>query len=351
MAPFFRRPKPYQAGFTLVEILVGLAIGMLATIVIMQVLSVFETQKRVTTGTAEAQTNGNIALYEIGRELQLAGYALVPVANSPLECVGTTFGATGKTGLSPVSITEGAVSDSITIRYGTAPMGGIPTKITDPLAGNVATVRSNFGCSNKDNVLIMNGSICAMTTASSVSAAGVSPRTIELADNTAIAAGAAIQDADIACVGRWNEITYSVNNGNLERDSSAIVAGIVNIQAQYGISLAANDNKVAQWVNATGTWFAPTETDRNRIKAIRIAVVARNEKMEATNVTDACSSTSAAAPTGLCAWDATSASAPIASDAPTIDLSAADANWQKYRYRVFETIIPLRNVIWAWGTL
>ena len=59
-----------QAGFTLVEIMVGMVIGMLATIVILQVLSVFETQKRTTTGTADAQTNGSIALYNISREMQ-----------------------------------------------------------------------------------------------------------------------------------------------------------------------------------------------------------------------------------------------------------------------------------------
>ena len=32
--------------------------------------------------------------------------------------------------------------------------------------------------------------------------------------------------------------------------------------------------------------------------------------------------------------------------APLIDLSA-DPNWRKYRYRVYQTVIPLRNVIWA----
>ena len=30
---------------------------------------------------------------------------------------------------------------------------------------------------------------------------------------------------------------------------------------------------------------------------------------------------------------------------------SADSDWKKYRYRVFETIIPLRNVIWAKNTL
>jgi type IV pilus assembly protein PilW len=190
--------------------------------------------------------------------------------------------------------------------------------------------------------------------------------------------------AYLACLGAWNEITYRVNGGNLERCDLAkaiasggncnlvvpnvnfipSVAGIVNLQAQYGVAAAGlvntdpNFNLVTQWVNASGgTWAAPVVADRNRIKAVRIAVVARNAKIETGAVTTACSSISAALPTGLCAWDATSALptpvvAPfVASPAPTITLSAGDPNWASYRYRVFETIIPLRNVVWSRGTL
>ena len=85
---YSHRPQPFQSGFTLVEILVGLAIGMLATVIIMQVFSVFETQKRTTTGLADAQTNGSIALYNIGREMQLAGFGLMPTGatESPYKC-------------------------------------------------------------------------------------------------------------------------------------------------------------------------------------------------------------------------------------------------------------------------
>jgi type IV pilus assembly protein PilW len=108
---------------------------------------------------------------------------------------------------------------------------------------------------------------------------------------------------------------------------------------------------VTQWVDATAaTGFAtPTVANRNRIKAIRIAVVARNPKIEPASVnplpTNTCSSRILPSPTGLCAWAGTAAS-----PAPAIDLSA-DASWQRYRYRVFETIIPLRNIIWSKDTL
>lgn len=339
-----------QAGFTLVEIMVGLAIGMLATLVIMQVLSVFEAQKRVTTGTADAQTNGSIALYNIGRELQMAGYPLMPVTDSPLECTTLTFGATGIAGISPVTITDGvaasgiSASDTITIRYGNSPMGGVPTQITAMGAptANDAVVDNNLGCQVNDIAIITNGVICAMTSVTALSTASAIPPTITLQNNTAAIAG-----ANLACLGTWNEVIYAVNNGNLERNGIPTVAGIVNLQAQYGVSATANSNQVTQWVDAAGgTWAAPAVADRNRIKAVRIAVVARTAKMEAAAVTAACSSTTAAAPTGMCAW-AGSASSP----APTVNLSSGDPNWLRYRYRVFETIIPLRNMIWSKDTL
>jgi type IV pilus assembly protein PilW len=348
MKPNSRRSPSYQAGFTLVEIMVGLAIGMLATMVIMQVFTVFEAQKRTTTGTADAQTNGGIALYNIGRELQMAGYPLMPVTNSPLECTTLTINgaadATIPNRLSPVAIADGGAaagaSDTITFRYGNSLMGGAPSQITAMGAptANDATVGSNLGCQAGDITLITNGTTCAMSSASAV--AGTT--TVTLADTTA-----AISGANLACLGTWNEITYAVNNGNLERNGVPSVAGIINLQMQYGVSATANSNQVTQWVDASAAtgWNAPTVANRNRIKAVRIAVVARNAKIEPAAVTAACSSTTAAAPTGLCAWAGS-----VASPAPAVDLSN-DSNWARYRYRIFETIIPLRNMIWSKDTL
>jgi type IV pilus assembly protein PilW len=125
------------------------------------------------------------------------------------------------------------------------------------------------------------------------------------------------------------------------------------LQAQYGVSNVGNSNQVVQWVDATvaNGWAAPSVANRNRIKAIRVAVITRNTKIEPYAVTNLCSSITVASPTGLCAWDATSANPSIASPAPLVDLSPGNANWARYHYRVFETIIPLRNTIWSKNTL
>jgi type IV pilus assembly protein PilW len=330
-------PNSRHAGFTLVEIMVGLAIGLLATLVIIQVISVFEAQKRVTTGAADSQTNGSVALFNIVREMNLAGYPLMAgisaadpkTLESPLECTTVTYGATGITSISPVGIVDG-VSDTITIRYGNSFGGGITNKVgSSVFTWSSVPVTNTLGCDNVngDTALFVNGTTCALT---GIPASGViDATTIALEDNSAITAGAAISGANFSCLGQWSEVVFAVNNGNLERNGTPIVADIVNLQAQYGLSTSVNSNQISLWVEPSDININNI-TDRNRIKAIRIAIVARNAKQEAGNVT-----------TALSAWTG-SASSP----APTIDLSA-DADWQRYRYRVFETIVPLRNVIWS----
>ena len=361
-----------QSGFSLIEILVGLVISLLVTLVIMQVFSVFEGQKRSTTGTADAQTNGNIALYKVQRDVQLAGYGLPVFAktDSPLLC--TTFTPSG-TNLSPITITDGGnaagASDSVTVRYGSTPLGGVPVVIasapspaTSPME---VTVPNNMGCAVGDTALITSGTSCVLVEGSGADGGLLALTTpsstvIKLRVGTGVATG-----ASIACLGTWSTYTYAVDS--LQRLTRSVtengatitspnVAEIVNLQAQYGVSATANNNQVVQWVDAIdydpGENWGPniTVANRNRIKAVRIAIVARNGLLEKEDVTTACSSTTTANPTGLCAWDATSANPTIASPAPTIDLSSI-TDWQKYRYRVFETIIPIRSMIWSKDTL
>ncbi len=355
--------RSYQSGFSLVELLVGLVIGLLVTLVVMQVFSEFEGQKRTTMGSADAQTNGNIALYNVQRDVQLAGYGLPVFAktNSPLLC--TTFTPAG-TSLSPVTITDGGAgagaSDIVTVRYGTTPLGGVPVSIGPPTTTTAPAVMvgvaNNMGCQVGDTAVVSSATSCVLTKvigptdiASPAVVSTYGTVNIELQNGTGVVSG-----ASVSCMGGWNSFTYAVNNGQLERNGVPSVAGIVNMQAQYGISSAGNDNKITEWVSATGSTWGPTITvaNRNRIKAVRIAIVARNDLLEKDVVTSGCSSTSAANPTGLCAWDATSVSPITASPAPTIDLSKTasgvdNPNWQRYRYRVYETIIPIRSMIWS----
>lgn len=374
-----------QNGFSLVELMVGMVIGLLATIVIMNVYGVFEKQKRQTTGNSDAQTNGAIALYNLQRDIQTSGYGL-PVYNSsvsPYNCpINTAIdhdqistSASPDIGLSPIVITDGDGqngSDTISIRNGDSMKGGIPINMEAGTSTNVVQVDNNIGCTVGDVALVINqpspGSRalnCSMTRVNAQTNAGVTPVTVTLASTTNVAVG-----NSLACLGVWNEFKYTVNGNQLTRTGTLTAAGvpdvsavpivgdIVNVQAQYGITDAPNfalpqpySNKVTSWVDAKGPDWAntattPTKENRNRIRAIRIAVVARNGLLENTNVSYQCSSLTTANPTGLCTWDGSV----TGSAAPAIDLSA-DPNWQRYRYRVYETVVPIRNIIWSRGAL
>ena len=124
--------------------------------------------------------------------------------------------------------------------------------------------------------------------------------------------------------------------------TSVLAADIVMLKAQYGIAPVGSQN-VGAWVSATAaTGFNVLDSAKvRRIKAVRLAIVARSSKMEGANVTAPCTNISGGVNNGPCAWPDTAAD-----PAPLIDLSA-NPNWRRYRYRVYQTVMPIRNVIWA----
>ncbi|WP_232415400.1 PilW family protein [Methylotenera sp. 73s] len=352
-----RQGNASQNGFSLVELMVGLVIGLLATLVIVQVFSVFEGRKRSTSGTSDAQTNGSIALMSIQRDVQMAGYGLpLPMAdkeNSSLKCAAfadfdpdndTT--TNNSTNLFPLVIVDGAsnASDTITVRFSTTAVGATPVFILNAANATSNTgmvLANNIGCNNNDIALISSGNNCMMATVADANGNPNTPRNLALSAATPTG-GPLVTGAKFACMGNWQNYTYQIVNNELRLNGRPIVSEVVNMQAQYGVSSAADSNQVNEWVNATGTtWTTPTIANRNRIKAIRVAVVVRNGLMEKETVSTACSSITATNPTGVCAWDGS-----VFGEAPEIDLTGT-TNWDRYRYRVFETIIPMRNMLWS----
>jgi type IV pilus assembly protein PilW len=352
-----------QLGFTLIEVMIGLVIGLIAAIVIAQVFSSFEAKKRTTTGVADAQTNGSIALFNIQREVQSAGYGLpildgdpnaVPGKNnSALLCAGLVKvdgddnSATPDVDIFPINIsTDARGSDIITVGYGSSEFGGLTTTLTQ-VVGKDLTVGSNISCDPGSIVLYVNGTTCSVGRMDKTGNKKYDKKKLrddktnisftQNADPSIVTAST----AKISCIGEFyeqiifgvnakNELTRSDRNGDVP-----IIADVVNLQAQYGISGTPFSNVVTAWVDAV------TPANRNQVRAIRVAVIARSGKREKEVVSQTCSSLTAANPTGLCAWEGT------ISSAPNIDLATANPDWNHYRYRVYETIIPIRNLIFA----
>lgn len=336
-----------QLGFTLIEIMVGLVIGLIGTLVIMQTFSLFEGQKRTTTGNADAQVNGTIALYNIQRQIQMAGFGL-PIFDAndilntnPLKCASSLIdhdgdNSTPKVDFFPIRIVDGSTSgsgfDEITVRYFSSPNGGLPVNLIDTSGSPLLGVENTLGCAQNDIALVVKGTTCTagiVNTTNATLATDTTHLTLTGPDVASITTGSGVNAARLSCLGDFTELSYVVNGSELEVNGQAVISGIVDLQAQYGVSDSANSNIITSWQNAVGSWAAPSIADRNRIRAVRVAVLARNDLLEKGNVT-----------TGV---PVTWANPLNGSTAPSFTLSG---NWQQYRYRAYETIVPIRNLTW-----
>ncbi len=371
-----------NAGFSLVEILVGMVIGLLGVIIIMQIFALAEGQKRTTTSGSDAQTNGNTALYTIERDTRQAGYGMSLIS---LGCVINTSynGSTtsvlepapftaGTMILSPVIITDGgldgsgnALPDQLRLFYSTSDITGMPELLnTIHSQSNVnASIASNLTLAANDMVVFYEaGKNCALAQVTSVTGNNTdfthNPSTPWNTNNTAVFPAAGYNpNATVYNFGSMVHRNYSIdlaNNNLVVCDAPnlnpasppcpimpslpvPIASDIVNLQAVYGKDTNA-DGLVDTWDNCTpGTGgVCPANTPANwaQILAVRIAILARSGQYEKPTTGGVCTAT-------------TAAQAPTPSWPGAAPFAVPGGYPSCYRYKVFETLVPLRNILWG----
>ncbi len=70
------RPIRSQHGFSIIELMVGLLVGMLAVLIVVQVLYSASTQQRLTSTSGDAEINAATATHILTRELSQAGLGI-----------------------------------------------------------------------------------------------------------------------------------------------------------------------------------------------------------------------------------------------------------------------------------
>ena len=382
MTPIRQSENYKSKGFSLVEVMVGLVIGMLGILVIMQVFAVSEGRKRTTTSGSDAQINGLSALLAIERDVRQAGFGYTSSpgsgTNPALGCKTLAYNSaavptTIDFRLIPVLITNGAANapDAITVTYGTGPNLTTPAGFKLPASGAANYQLTNnadkAGFADGDLVLAMQpGLDCTLAQVTGLTGSGsdvITHNSGGVGGNYNRPSGLGVPynlpTAQLMNLGNPIITQYFVQTSNLASsdlkfgtsggaaNTTVLADNIVTIQAQYGIDTN-GDGSIDAWVEPTGVWAnnptatpsTPIVTNILQIKAIRIAVVARSGLMERGVVTLPCAN-NAGSNSGPCAWQDTPAS-----PAPLIDLSA-DPLWNRYRYKVYQTIIPIRNMIWS----
>jgi type IV pilus assembly protein PilW len=395
------RKTARAAGFSMVELLVAMAISLIGMIIIFQVFEVSEGIKRTTTSGGDAQQNGAIALYMIDQDVRNAGMGFNDTAFAGCNITASdstrspnTFPTAPATMLTvPVQITSGGSAtapDTLTAFYGSQPqvansttLSANMTAATDPLR-----VQSRYGMRTGDIIVLMEPGTtkrCALMEVTGLPAnpsdqvehgnvsytllngnlqqarynpsagMGVVYTGAGNANATRVFNLGNIYDANNASMPVYN--TYAIANNALtvqsgfsDNAASSVADNIVHMRVVYGLDDGVNNGTITYNTAYTAgdgivDRFVDGSTTPNwqYVIAIRIAVVARSvqaEKPSTGIVSDPCDTTTTAPTWSGSAW---------ASSAPNLmtalDVSA-NANWKCYRYKVFETTLPLRNWIW-----
>lgn len=333
----------HHAGYSLVEIMVGMTIGLLGLLVIAQVLSVSQDSNRTTNSGGTAQQNGALALLAIERDIRQSGYGMNVSQNLGCQVVGvdSTTGRDVRFLFTPTVITQGLATapDEIQLTYSNASMVTSPSALMKDSAATgtntVYTVTNRFGFTVGDVVV--------------VAAPGLD---CDLAQITATPANPYQNDIQVAATARYRgsqvfssgaqvynmgrspvSNRYSIVDGGLQvfseltGEAEMVADGIVDLQADYGLNLDGDtENTVDEYraspdLDSSGvvSW-----DEWEKVIAIRVGLVSRSSKKETSAVT-----------TDVPSWAG-----------GTFSNVSNLADWQQYRYRVFETTVVIRNILW-----
>jgi type IV pilus assembly protein PilW len=358
---YIRRHK----GFSLVEILIGLTIGLIGAIAIFSVFANFEKQKRTTVGRAESQSVGGAALLTLSQDLRLAGYGFADT--SFLNCTIQAYDENRPAGARdftfsflPLEITQGAAgaADTVRVTYSDSAYLPVGQAFTQPSAASANYKLSNRAGYYAGDLVIATETIAGVPTctlAEITNVPGTPGQTDVLIHNNGNYTNASGQNIS----SRFNKpgglgVTYTTgtlyNLGSLPRSNTYLVENanrlsvrdefrfvdadadgnndsvelsdeIIDLQAQYGVDTN-NDGvvTVAEFQDA-----APANW--RLLRSARIAVLVRSRQFEKDLVTTAAPS-----------WAAGSF---------VMANPDASTDWRNYRYRVYETVVPLRNMIWG----
>jgi len=388
-------PRMRTAGFSLVELMVSVVIGMLALLFATRLIISGELNKDAAVGGSDSMQNGMLALYSLSNDAAESGWGI----NDPMlaGCDTVLTDASGYalptavrggvtiTPLSAVLIqSNGSNPDVIAFNSGTSQSGnGSARLFADYLGGTQLTIdsRNPYTFQTGDVMVIAplaQGSVqCSLV---QLSGFGAAPA------NTLLFNGATSfrfnPPGGLANVYRQNVSyvynlgpatqlhfhTWSVANGVLllraaelpgaERAGVSVTDNVVSIKAQYGFDTrvvagtydptpSGNGMQITAWsasmIDADGDGVVGSPGDYQRIAAVRLAVVARSKTVEKPNAAGQCTATTEQPTVFASAAPATVAAVPIQVN---VAVAGDTQAWQCYRYRVFENIVPVRNAQW-----
>lgn len=347
--PAFRRK-----GVALVDVLVGLALAMVAMVIVYRAFVAIEAVRTNAAATSDAQNAGAFALFALALQIGNAGAGIAAAARWLDTCPPTTDVATVLRPINALISDSGRADqpDSLIVREARAPRIAAPAAFaTAAPAGANFHVESPDGVAAGDRVIaISRAGECAMAQVTGVGApvAGVveithSPVAVDLPATSLLLN---LGPAAFASTARYDVVSGALRSTDVANGDAPnpLVSNIVNLKFQYGLD-SDGDGTLDTWVAAgtTGVWspaslLAAPRATLDRIKAVRIGVITRSERPDRTLVR-------------AFHWVLFDCELSVKSACPgRLEGTIPGVATGGYRYRAYETVVPLRNVLWNRGT-
>jgi len=374
-----------NTGFGLVELLVGVAIGVVGILIMFQTVSVMDSRNRTAANSNEAQITASLGAFSLGRDINSAGLGF---GAAPANAMGCTVNAVDNAGatprtfnfrLAPVQIIAdaGGGPDTIRVLYGNSSYTVAQREITggtatsnqlDILAGvqqgdfvvlaNTAATPADTLC---DLVLVTNSSSAGVQTfehkntqyANFYSGGASAPARFNAAAGTTnvYASGTAYDLGPTPVLNEWRLKKAAGSAGSSlvfkdlirNTDTFEISEDIVDMRAQYGV-----DTDAIPGVT-TINWQTTAPTNWTQLRAFRFGLLVRSKQYERPVQGDRCLQRRPDGTDIVPSWSGGNFSMTnIDGTADSYTAGGAEPNnWRCYRYRVDEKTIPLRNIIWA----
>ena len=329
----FSRPAPidlpnsrldrHMGGFSLVELLVAMLITLIATVVMFQVFSAFEGQRRKSVTGSDVQVGASLAQLMLAKDIKDAGFGINDPSILGCQAWLSIDGATPvQIPMVPLQIIDGGVAGSDTIQVVKAgkvrnPDEGdlyVPvttSRLTESYAGDTSdfTVSSTFGFAPFDIVALVQGGLCAIFEVTAVDPAARrithspgtnfnhasgrlvdgagtalsfsnSPQTPSQLFNLGRKLGGGLEANDLFVSYAHQNNRQLVRINRLTNTAQPIMDDVVAVQAQYGIDAAgiADGNlQIDTWTDAAVGVLPLAQLQS--IGAVRVAVVVRGKQM------------------------------------------------------------------------
>lgn len=340
-------PASRQRGISIVELMVGIVVALLVGVAAAGSAMMFTASQRQGIGTGGTTVNVGTVMAALKNDAANAGLGFFGDSQFLCNALNLSVNAllvADNASFAPLRITNEGANDRIDVVYSSRVQAGANVLLNKASAGDTAELMSLLPVGVGQAVLMAPatpGDPCVVrTVTANTPSTAVTPQVLTFGaagKHNAAAFTTAVtypERSRLAVLGelRWHR--YRVIDGNLVLEqpmggeTAVLARNVIGFRAQYGITDgAAGSTTIDTWQDADGGFAALDSATIGRVRALRMGIATRSPQREKPDSAGNC----------------------VASDAkPQLfgaDVEPDVADWQCYRYRTANAVLPLRNLV------